>query len=66
MQIVIELTYFATPDCGVGVSFHREEVLSHLREMAGRSKSESAVFTLTGHRDKLPDHLSALAGVPIN
>ena len=21
---------------------------------------------LTGHRDKLPDHLSALAGVPIN
>ena len=57
--------YFATPDCGVLVSFLREEVLSRLREMAGRSKSESAVYAL-GHRDKLPDHLSALAGVPIN
>ena len=57
--------YFATPDCGVIVSFLREEVPSRLREMAGRSKSESAVYA-TGHRDKLPDHLSALAGVPIN
>ena len=37
-----------------------------LREMSGRLKSESAFFTHTGYRDKLADHLLALAGIPIN
>ena len=55
--------YFATPDCGVLVSFLLEEVHSCLREMALDEQNRRA---LSGHCDKLPDHLSALAGVPIN
>ena len=48
------------------VSYRRAAVVSRLQEIGGQSKSEGALFTHTGYQDKLPEHLLAHAGIPIN
>ena len=64
MQIVIELTLPLQTAASSSLSFVKK-----CRRVCGRwldDRNRRALFMLMGHRDKLPDHLSALAGVPIN
>ena len=64
MQIAIELTLPFQSAASSSLSF-----VNKCRRICGRwldDRNRRALFTLTGHCDKLPDHLSALAGVPIN
>ena len=58
MQIVIELTLPLQTAASSSLPFVK-------KEMAGRSKLESAVYAYGSSRQN-SQHLSALAGVPIN
>ena len=64
MQTVIELTLPLQTAASLSLSFMKKCCCVCRRWLDERNWR--ALFTLTGHRDKHPDRLSALAGVPIN
>ena len=56
--------YFVTPDCGILISFLREEAMSHLRQMPGQSKSADAVYSYGSLRQTSQSPMSSLSWSP--